>query len=98
VDTCGYTVFNSKRNLLCLRIDEKWRIFNSNLNQAISGADFEASYDCVSRMNNIHENKICGKTSNQKFHIIDVSTNSVDPQEFLDRDSCYEALYRGLGI
>jgi hypothetical protein len=94
LETCNYIVANSNRYLSCSQDEAgKWLPWSRRLGAHLPIRGFDNHYDCLSRISNVHRNKLCVRLlSDDRFHAFDVTTAVYGQEGFGSANECYAAV------
>jgi hypothetical protein len=88
-ESCMYPLMNSDSNYICTQqADKSWAIYNHRINAVMPGVNFDANYDCNSRITNGIQAKVCRRIGENYFYVD--SKNKVSQESFKTLDACSE--------
>lgn len=97
-ERCAYLLTNADKNYVCANENGKWNLFNHSIFASQPGAAFDLNHDCVSRITNAIDGKVCRRlTSDNLFHYID-SNNNISDMSFKGLNECSNYIQSTLEI
>lgn len=76
-ERCAYLLTNADKNYVCVNENGSWNLFNHTIFSSQPGVTFDTNHDCVSRITNAIDGKVCRRLqSDNLFHYIDVQNRA----------------------
>lgn len=87
-ENCMYTLANSDKDYICAGREGKAAIYNHRLKDFMPGDDFDNNYDCVSRITNSMDGKVCRRIGDNVYYFD--RNNKISSEKFNDINACFQ--------